>query len=122
MRTASLRTRRNVDAGATPLWTWPAETLILTEHQSWGKWAVGLSRWPIPPEGGFPSHCNSGLQGERQRPGSYVSCLLLCSEAVRSAWRSPQTNLSAKAAANSESRLPIDRNAARLTTVSSASL
>ena len=44
------------------------------------------------------------------------------SEALRSAWRSPQTNPSAKAAANHESRLPIDRTAARLTTVSSASL
>jgi hypothetical protein len=48
---------------------------------------------------------------------------MLCrSEVVLSALRSPQTKPNAKAAARSESRLPIDRMAAKLTTVSSASL
>jgi hypothetical protein len=43
-------------------------------------------------------------------------------ELERSAWTSPHTKQNAKAAASNESRRPIDRIDARLTTVSSASL
>ncbi len=81
---------------------------------------------PTPPEGARVE----AVRGSRafHRRGQMIRCvyelfrLLRCSEAVRSAWRSPQTKASANPAANNESRLPMDRIAARLTTVSSASL
>ena len=56
----------------------------------------------------------------RLPPGKFRA--VPCWDAVRSAWRSAQTKASANPAANNESRLPIARIAARLTTVSRVSL
>jgi hypothetical protein len=69
----------------------------------------------------------SGASQNRRRHADVFNvarCSAYCAArgAVRRAWRSPQTKISANPAANNESRLPMERIAARLTTVSSASL
>jgi hypothetical protein len=83
-----------------------------------GLGSSGLAEAPDSPADPRPRN----EQKHREMEGYELSWPPWGSEIVRRAWRSPQAKANARPAASNESRLPTDRIAARLATVSRRSL